>query len=171
MYDKYGNALYTVAMKVLQNSYWAEDVIQESLVKSWGKIDQYSAEKGKLFTWLLNIVRNTAIDVKRSAKYKQEKTTESTDSIVHIAETGNRSPDLIFPALNKSVEKLDEKNRLIVELIYFQGYTHQQVSEEYDIPLGTVKSRLRIALKQLRSALGEKGWAYFCLLFNGIGGI
>lgn len=155
LYDRYAAALFGIALRIVHLESLAEDVVQETFVKAWRNHKSYDAAKGTIFTWLLNIARNTAIDKTRSTEFRQHGKIQTLDSSVYMREdfTIEFNPDLI--GLDKIVKKLEEKYRIIVELIFFQGFTQYEVTEHLDIPLGTVKSRLRIALRELRKYFAE----------------
>ncbi|MEM9921100.1 MAG: RNA polymerase sigma factor [Bacteroidota bacterium] len=146
LYDDYAPALYGVIFRIVKSEELAEDVLQDTFVKIWKNGPDYDASKGSLFTWMLNIARNTAIDLIRSAHHRRRQHMESPDQAAHIGESFNVN----HIGVNAIVDNLDEKYRKVIDLIYFQGYTHKEVVEELDIPLGTVKSRIRIALRELR---------------------
>lgn len=149
LYDRYSSALYGVILKVVKYEELAQDVMQDSFVKIWKKIDTYNAQKGTLFTWILNISRNTAIDKIRTPEYKRMSKETSLDSGIQVANKNvNLQVDHI--GLNKIVESLAPEYQEVIEVIYFEGYTHQEAAEKLDIPLGTVKTRIRIALRELR---------------------
>ncbi|MEM6379618.1 MAG: sigma-70 family RNA polymerase sigma factor [Bacteroidota bacterium] len=150
LYDLYSDTLYGIVLRIVQQEALAQDVLQESFVKIWKNGHKYDNKKGTLFTWMLNICRNTAIDKTRSANYKRQSKIHAIDQSVYNNEKWSyeQKPDHI--GLQQEVVKLEEKYREIIELIYFQGYTQQEVTEHLNIPLGTVKSRVRIGLRELR---------------------
>jgi RNA polymerase sigma factor (sigma-70 family) len=150
LYDAYGPALYGVALRVVQIPELAEQVVQDAFVKIWRNGASYDATKGRLFTWMLNIVRNTAIDATRSAQFKQRQTTDAIDVLTQKPSQQVANTDTI--GLRDLVNNLEEKYRLLVDLIYFQGYTQEEAAEATDIPLGTIKTRLRFAIGELRKA-------------------
>jgi RNA polymerase sigma factor (sigma-70 family) len=135
----------------------AEEILQDVFVKVWDKIDGYDADKGKLFTWMLNIARNQAIDKTRSKEISKEKKTGAIDNVVSRIDNqeyveqrvdGIGVKDILIP--------LPKEQKFIVEKLYFEGYSQSEVAEEFNIPLGTVKTRLRLAMQQLRSTLGVR---------------
>ena len=133
----------------------AENLLQDAFVKIWKNIHQYDDTKGRLFTWLITICRNTALNFLRS--HENIRKTE-----IQNAETGVSNQRLITePAetdhigINKLVGKLDDKHKAVINLIYFWGYTQQEVAEKLDLPLGTVKTRTRTALQLLKAQLGN----------------
>lgn len=150
LYDQYSDTLYGIVLRIVQQEALAQDVLQESFVKIWKNGHKYDSSKGTLFTWMLNICRNTAIDKTRSANYKRQSKIHTIDQTVYNNEKWSceQKPDHI--GLLQEVQQLENKYREIIELIYFQGYTQQEVTEHLKIPLGTVKSRVRIGLRELR---------------------
>ncbi len=156
LYDHYSGALYGVCLKVVQDESAAQDVLQDGFIKIWKKGGQYDPSKGKLFTWMLNIVRNTAIDYLRSKAVKYE--ISGNERVGHVIESNSSetmSTDAI--GLRKQMAQLRKEEREILELSYFGGYTHDEISKELNIPLGTVKTRARKALNDLRKLIGTTG--------------
>ncbi|MBK9336516.1 MAG: sigma-70 family RNA polymerase sigma factor [Lewinellaceae bacterium] len=153
LYDAYSGALYGVVLRIVQSPELAQQVLQDTFLKVWRNAAGYDSAKGRLFTWLVNIARNTAIDATRSAQFKQRQKTDSIDALVHSPGGHSLNPDHI--GVREMVSRLDEKYRLLVDLMYFQGYTQEEAAEETGIPLGTVKTRLRYAIGELRRIFGE----------------
>jgi len=148
LYDAYGGALYGVVLRIVNSPELARQVLQDTFLKVWRNAAAYDPDKGRLFTWLVNIARNTAIDATRSAQFRQQQKTDSTDALVHKPGGYSLNPDLI--GVRELVGRLDEKYRLLIDLMYFQGYTQEEAAEETGIPLGTIKTRLRYAIGELR---------------------
>lgn len=153
LYDQYGAALFGVVLRIVHSRELAEQVLQDTFVKAWRNGASYNPEKGRLFTWLLNIARNTAIDATRSAQFKQSGKSESLDSVVHTSGGAEFTPEHI--GLKELVGRLDEKYARLINLVYFQGYTQEEVAEATGIPLGTVKTRLRYAITELRAIFND----------------
>ena len=152
LYDNYSGALYSVILSILQDKELANDVLQEVFIKVWRQIDQYDANKGRLFTWLVNISRNTSIDTLRSKSYNtQKQNRELTETVYNAAGSINTETDKI--GLRKIVNRLKEDQKVLIELAYFHGYTQDEISKFLNIPLGTVKTRLRSALILLKDFL------------------
>ena len=151
LYEHYSGALYGVIRQIVVDTELSNDVLQESFVNIWRKIDSYDESKGRLFTWMLNIARNAAIDKTRSKGFQQSQRqlplTEGEQ--IHIS----IKPGIDDYGLRKVILRLKDEQRLLVDLSYFQGYTHEQIAKTLDIPLGTVKTRIRSALTQLRALL------------------
>lgn len=148
LYDQYSNTLYGVVLKIVRSEELAKDTLQEAFVKIWRNGPKYNAAKGTLFTWMLNIARNTAIDKTRSANYRHKGKIQSLDANVYKIGESRINPDHI--GVKNMINQLEPKYKEVIDLVYFQAYTHKEVMEELDIPLGTVKSRLRIGLRELR---------------------
>lgn len=155
LYGNYAAALYGVIMKVLSNNEEAaKDLLQEVFIKIWKGIDSYDATKGRLYTWMLNIARNSAIDVLRSAKYNNDKKISDIDNNVHMdSNTLSTSIKTDHFGLKKIVDGLKDEYKQIINLAYFKGYTQEEVAEELNIPIGTVKTRSRSALLQLKNLM------------------
>jgi RNA polymerase sigma-70 factor (ECF subfamily) len=152
LYDHYSGALYNVIISIVHDKETANDVLQEVFIKIFRQIDLYDASKGRLFTWMINICRNASIDVLRSkSHHTQKQNRELTENVYSAAGTTSINTDMI--GLRKIVNSLKDDQKLLVELAYFEGYTQDEISKVLNIPLGTVKTRLRSALVQLRSLL------------------
>lgn len=150
LYDNYGAALYGVVLRIVGEESIAEDVMQDTFIKVWKNGQRYDRKKGKLFTWLLNIARNTAIDTLRSSYHKNKKQMQSIDNEFKTNSFYSCSMNVDHIGLRKVVDELDEKYRKVIDLIYFKGFTQKEVKEELQIPLGTVKTRVKIGLRELR---------------------
>jgi RNA polymerase sigma factor (sigma-70 family) len=152
LYDNYSASLYTVILSILQEKELANDTLQEVFIKIWRQIEQYNPEKGRLFTWMVNISRNASIDILRSKDYhSQKQNRELTENVYNAASTVNIETDKI--GLRKLISNLKDDQKILIELAYFQGYTQDEISKLLNMPLGTVKTRLRSALIQLRGLL------------------
>lgn len=158
LYDKYERLLYSFSYKMVQDPQAAEEVVQEVMIKIWKGTGSYSAENGKFSSWLLTVTRNTAIDyIRKQQKIRTEEVHQEADLRDHQApveemvewkEKGDR--------LKAAMRTLKKDQQIIIDLFYFKGYSQQKISEKVDIPLGTVKGRIRLALKHLNSQLYEE---------------
>ena len=128
----------------------AKDVLQEAMVKIWNNISSYDAAKGTLFTWMLNICRNMAIDKTRSKNYRNQQMNQSFDANPVLENNLQEIPKPETIGMKKILEKLDPAQREVVDAVYMLGYTHAEASKKLNIPLGTVKTRLRNAIQELR---------------------
>jgi RNA polymerase sigma-70 factor, ECF subfamily len=153
LYERYSASLYGIICKIVSDTVTAEDILQDVFVKVWKHIDAYSAEKGSFFTWLLNITRYTAIDYLRSKQHKQHLKNQSSTDNEYIQEAVYTMGHSNDSQLRGLVAKLEPKYRQVIDLVYFWGYTQEEVSKILDIPLGTVKTRSRMGLQLLRNKL------------------
>ncbi|HEY4150189.1 MAG TPA: RNA polymerase sigma factor [Chitinophagaceae bacterium] len=153
LYEHYAATLYGVICRVVNDAATAEDVLQETFVKVWKNIDQYDEEKGTFFTWLLNITRYTAIDYLRSRQHKQKLKSRDDPDNEYIRDNVYLQSTVEYTGLKGFVARLEPKYREIIDLVYFWGYTQDEVARMLNIPLGTVKTRARTGLQLLRSQL------------------
>lgn len=156
LYDHYAAALYGVVQRIVKTEEIAEEVMQDAILKIWNNIHQYDATKGRLFTWMFKLSRNLAIDKLRSKEIKREQKTDAVSDNVHSIE--NRNPEQQQTdsiGIEKLLNHLQPEQQLIIKLLYLEGYTQSEVAKEYDIPLGTVKTRHRLAMILLRKLVGN----------------
>ena len=154
LYDNYAGALFGVIHSIITERENANDILQDVFLNIWKKIDSYDSAKGRLFTWMLNIARNAAIDKLRSRSFRDGLKNQPISENVDVS----IGPGAISPAINdvglrKVISRLKEEQRVLIDLSYFQGYTHEEIAKAMNIPLGTVKTRIRSALIQLRTLI------------------
>lgn len=155
LYDNYSAALYGIIYKIVNDEEDASDVLQDTFVSIWKSIESYDMNKGgTLFTWMLNIARNKAID-----RYRQKNRVSENQTDYKIVHTGGdhflsttTNTDKI--GLNTLIDKLKPDLKEMIELHYFKGFTHQEITDQTQLPLGTVKSRIRSAMKDLKQLVG-----------------
>ena len=151
LYNNYKGALFTIILQIIPDKIIAEDVLQDAFITAWKNIDKYDASKGRLFTWLFNVTRNCAINTTRSKNYKSEQKNDSIDNYVsYVDEKDNTVLNINQIGLRKQIHQLREDYKNVVELSYFNGYTHEEIAKILTVPVGTVKTRLRNALIELR---------------------
>ncbi|MFL5771584.1 MAG: RNA polymerase sigma factor [Flavisolibacter sp.] len=150
LYDHYSGALHTVIRQIVGEMELSNDVLQETFLNIWNRIENYDETKGRLFTWMLNIARNAAIDKTRSKGFRQSQLQIPLDGDFIQPSIRSGIDDI---GLKKIILKLKDEQRLLIDLSFFQGYTHEQIATALHIPLGTVKTRIRSALTQLRALL------------------
>lgn len=154
LYDMYSKSLFGVISNLIKDQEEAEDVLQDVFVKIWKNIDSYNQEKGRLYTWMVNITRNTTIDKLRSKGYNNSQKNLSADNFVHLLDDNTRLTNKIDSiGIREFVKKLKPKCIKIIDLLFFKGYTQQEASEELEIPLGTVKTQNRNCINELRNLL------------------
>ena len=153
LYDRYASKIYGIIRQIIRYEDYAENVLNDSLLKVWKNIDSYNPNKGRFLTWMINIARNTAIDEVRSKRFS------GSSRMTDFEDDNVMNPDFSYEFsidnldVKDIVNRLDDKYKNIIDLIYFGGYTQMEVSEELDIPLGTVKGRVRKAFHELRILL------------------
>lgn len=158
LYDSYSNALFGLISKWIGDAEIAENLLQDVFVKVWRNSTQYDASKGRLFTWMYNIARNVCIDHLRSKAHKQNKASVLSDDVPVLLPSGNNNsflPDTID--LRKLVNRLKQEEKEVIELMYFKGYTQSEIAEIMNTPLGTVKTRMSRAIRNLRYFF-KKDW-------------
>ena len=154
LYDNYAAALNGIIYRLVEDKELAEDILQEAFVKIWNNFASYDTTKGRLFTWMLNLTRNLTIDTLRSKGYKkQSKISGDENSVSNF--TDNKAVAEKFDAMGirKQLSNLKPEQRSIIDMAYFNGYTQDEISKELGIPLGTVKTRMRSAILELRKML------------------
>jgi RNA polymerase sigma-70 factor (ECF subfamily) len=150
LYHNYSKALYAVIYQILQQQELSEDVLQEAFIKIWKNVAQYDSSKGTLFTWMLNICRNQAIDKTRSKLFKNNLQNQSIENNVNVFSKMDNQFKPEHIGLQKLKDNLKPEYREIIDLIYYKGYTQQDAAEHLEMPLGTVKTRCRAAILELR---------------------
>jgi len=164
LYENYSGALYGIIARTIPSEEVAQEVLQDVFVKVWKNADKYDATKGRLFTWLAQITRNATTDTFRSGKYQRSKKTDELDTSVSNHEAFSETSNIKDVGLKKVIDNLDEKYRLLIDYIYFRGYSQADAAKELDIPLGTVKTRVRAAILELRKTLGNELFNLLVLL-------
>ncbi len=152
IFDHFSASLFGVINQVVKNEEQAEDILQEVFLKIWNGSSTYNADKSRLFTWMLNIARNSAIDYTRSKQGKHDKKNKPIDEFI-----GNGQKLSIttshheYIGLKKLVDELRSDQKEIIDLAFFEGYTHAEIADKLQIPLGTVKTKCRSAISVLRN--------------------
>jgi RNA polymerase sigma factor (sigma-70 family) len=151
LYEMYGGTLLDIIYRIIPNHSEAEDILQECMIKIWTAGQTYDSTKGRLFTWMLNIARNQAIDRYRSKDYRKQKVMdELTNSVqaIDCQKSQNQSIDVI--GIRNLTENLRAPLLEVLDMVYFKGLTHVEAAEVLHLPLGTVKTRLRSAINELK---------------------
>lgn len=154
LYDNYSGALFGLIYKMVNDKELAEDVLQEVFVKIWNNFSNYNSTKGRLFTWMINLTRNLTIDTLRSKGYKkQSKIYGDDNSVNNISDSTRAAEKFDAMGIRKQLTLLTNDQKQIVDLAYFGGFTQDEISKQLGIPLGTVKTRMRAAILELRKVL------------------
>ncbi len=157
LYKHYSGALFGIISRTISNPEVAREVLQDVFLKVWKNADKYDKSKGRLFTWLAQIARNSTIDTFRSGKFQRDTKTDELDvAVANNTTTLSENMNVQDSGLQSLVIQLDEKYRVIIEYIYFKGYSQSEAAKELNIPIGTLKTRTRAAIKELRKSLGKE---------------
>ena len=157
LYDRYGRLAFSLILRMVRDAGIAEDLVQETFLRVWNRVGGFDSEKGAIGPWLLAVARNRAIDYLRSAGGRERNSLE-------LEETDHPSlycdmESEIFNSdrarrVKAAVQKLSPQQRQVIELAYFEGLSQTEMAERMGQPLGTVKTWVRTALKNLRDDLG-----------------
>jgi len=158
LYDGFASAMFSLSLQILNDRWEAEEVIQDVFSYLWRKPDSYSPSKGKFSSWLLVITRNRSIDRYRSRKRRLDR--GQSDEVLNQKEDFSQTDGAEEATLNDERKQLRVAFRLlppdqrqVLELSYFKGFNHKEISEKLDLSLGTVKSRIRLGVEKLRNSL------------------
>lgn len=152
IYELYSQSTYGIIFGIIKDAAVSEEVLQDVFIKIWNNASSYNPEKGRFFTWVLNIARNASIDKIRSKDFKNKKLNLKSDIFVDILESKSNffgSIDAI--GLQKYIDILGPTCRKLIDLLFFQGFTQKETSEELQMPLGTVKTKNRVCIDKLRA--------------------
>jgi len=153
LYDRYSDALYGLVIRMVKDEDLAKDIVQESFIKIWKNASKYNPEKAKVFTWMYQITRNTAVDKLRQIKNRSQKEIQIKDSNVYNLGISGVNPDTVD--LPEILNQIDEKYRQVIGVLFYGGMTQNEASKHLDLPLGTIKTRLRIGLRELRKVFND----------------
>lgn len=153
IFDNYGSLLLNSILRVVKDKMMAEEVLQQVLLKVWQNADSFDAQKGSLFTWLVSISRNAAIDKTRTRDFRLTQESERSIELVNITEKETSEDQFEKMYVRQLLNQLPEVQRKLISMSYFQGYSHKEIAENLDMPLGTVKTRIRLAIKHLRGII------------------
>lgn len=156
LYDHYSSALFGVIRRFVNTENVAEEVLQDVFMKIWDRIGSYDPAKGRLFTWMVNIARNHAIDKTRSGEISQQKKTRDLETVVSRIDVRDFTELKIEGiGVRDILKSLPNEQFFVIEHLYFKGYTQSELAEDFNIPLGTIKTRLRLAIQHLRNSMDK----------------
>jgi RNA polymerase sigma-70 factor (ECF subfamily) len=162
LYDRHGRSAYSLAYRMMGERQAAEDLVQDSFIKVWRSAKSYRAERGSVRTWILSITHNRGIDHLRSTASRRrtqdrvESSAQTTQPSEAFSETWRNSQR---SQVQEALKTLPEEQLKILELAYYSGYTHAEIAEMLDLPLGTVKGRMRLGMKKIKSFFDAQGMA------------
>jgi len=151
LYNNYAKVLRDCIAFLIKDDSDTQNLVQDSFIKIWQNIEQYDETRGRLFTWIVNIGRHLAIDFLRSKRYIQQGYNLSLE-LISTEEGFELAPSssLNYIGFEHLLDRLEPNQKQLIDLVYFTGWTHEQVAKQLKLPLGTVKSRSRLALQQLK---------------------
>lgn len=164
LYDHYNRLLFGLILSILKKREEAEDILQEVFTKIWQQAEKFDLERGTVYTWIVTLARNRSIDRLRSKVYKEQKkqsTSLDDKDVFHPLYSDESDPleNTILTERAKKVhqalDQISEKQRKVLQVAYFSGMSQSEISEEFDIPLGTVKTRMRDGMIKLRELLAK----------------
>jgi RNA polymerase sigma-70 factor (ECF subfamily) len=159
-YDRHGGAAYSLAYRILGERGAAEDCIQEAFISIWRSGGKFDAARGSVRSWTLSIVRNRAIDVLRSKAGKAPKMTFDDDEIIESRPSGELTDEEAMrhetaTEVRGALSQLPGDQSKVIQLAYFGGFSQSEIAGMLNVPLGTVKGRMRLGLKKIRGELAE----------------
>jgi RNA polymerase sigma-70 factor (ECF subfamily) len=162
LYDRYGDLVFSVAVRVVGDAALAEDAVQDVFLRLWRRPDSYTIDRGRFLTWLLSVARNRAIDERRSRGRRQKHEMYPADPPVEDRVFDEEDDPALAAvladereAIRGAMATLPAEQRQAIELAYFGGLTQQEISSQLGQPLGTVKTRIRLGMQKLRVALAQ----------------
>lgn len=165
LYDQYSRLLFGLILSILKKRVEAEDTLQEVFTQIWEKAEQFDLERGTVYSWIVSLTRNKAIDRLRSKVYKeQKKQSASLDNKdvfypLYSDETDPLEQTILTDRAKKlrdALDQISDKQRKVLQVAYFNGMSQSEIADEYDIPLGTVKTRMRDGMIKLRELLAKE---------------
>ena len=159
LYDRYSGAAYGLAFRITNDGTLAEDVVQDAFVSVWKQAARFDLARGQVKSWLLTIVHHKAIDVVRRRANRHERALPDGpgDFVAGYGRPHEETAAAMdADAVRAAVRQVPDDQRRTIEMAYFEGLTHVEIAERMQVPLGTVKSRLRIGLEKMRDALRVK---------------
>jgi RNA polymerase sigma-70 factor, ECF subfamily len=160
LYDRYGNLVYSAALRVVRDAQVAEDMVQEIFLRIWRKPESYVAQRGRFVTWLTSVTRNRAVDEVRSRGRRFRHETASPEEQERELPASEQDDPALTAELSDqrrlilaALKQIPAEQREIIELAYFGGLTQQEIADRLSQPLGTVKTRIRLGMQKLRAAL------------------
>jgi RNA polymerase sigma-70 factor (ECF subfamily) len=160
LFDRHGGAAYSLAYRIVGDRAAAEEVTQEAFISVWRSGARFDAARGSVRSWLLSVVRNRAIDFLRSRAGKAPKLTFDDDSVLEQRPARERTEEEALQRetsaeLQGALGKLPGEQSKVIELAYFGGFSHSEIAQMLNLPMGTVKGRMRLGLEKIRGDLAE----------------
>jgi RNA polymerase sigma-70 factor (ECF subfamily) len=159
LYDRYGRLVYSLIYRVVRDAAVAEDLVQETFLRIWNRVQSFDQQRGALGSWILTVARNRAIDYLRSVDGRMAAGAlelERVENPLLFCDFDENALSIDRARrLQQALQKLSPNQRLVIELAYFEGLSQSEMAERMKQPLGTVKTWVRSALKILRDQLSQ----------------
>ncbi|VAW41283.1 hypothetical protein MNBD_CHLOROFLEXI01-1673 [hydrothermal vent metagenome] len=162
LYDRYGRLLFSVAYHLVGNKALAEEIMLDIFRRVWEKAGSYRKDRASVRTWLTSMTRNRAIDMLRRESVRPERDSVSWEELLVEPPTASRSPELVvshqieMQKVHTALAELPKEQQDVLTMAYFYGYSHSQIANQLELPIGTVKTRIRLGMQKLRQILLPK---------------
>ena len=153
LYQRFSTILYGLIVRTIGNQEDASEILQDVFLKTWQRGNQFQEDKGSLLGWMMRIAKNAALDHTRSKVVSQRSKTDQVDFLVSTGKDPKTDASTTDVGLRNVLDRMDERHRQMIDLLYYQNYTQSEVEKLLGIPLGTVKTRARAAISELRKIL------------------
>lgn len=153
VFENYGALLNNVINRIVKDEAMSEDVLQTVLLKVWENGQNFDASKGSLFTWLVSISRNAAIDKTRTRDFRLTQESKQGPEVVNISERVFADDEADKVHVRQLIAQLPVDHQKLISMSFIEGYTHKEICQKLEIPLGTVKTRIRMAINHLRAII------------------
>ncbi len=159
LYDRYGRLLYSIAYHLVGNQQSAEEITLDVFRRVWEKADSYKADRASVRTWLTSMARNRSIDILRREGVRPEHNSISWTELNFEPSADGRSPETAVSQqmqrqkVHAALSRLPQEQQDVLVMAYFRGYSHSQIADQLEMPLGTVKTRIRLGMQKLRHML------------------
>lgn len=162
LYDRHGQVAYSLAVRLLGDRTAAEDLVQEAFLSAWRSASAYVAARGSVRTWLLSIVHHRGIDRLRSqsASMRRDEALKGESLVAGLGIDTTSEPAIVraqTDQVRKAMDVLPDEQLQVIRLSYMGGFTHHEIATMLELPLGTVKGRMRLALERLRREMSVAG--------------
>jgi RNA polymerase sigma-70 factor (ECF subfamily) len=158
LYDRYGRQAYALIFRIVRDQEMAEDLVQETFIRIWSRVQAFDSARGALGAWLMAVARNRAIDYIRSVDGRMARSSYELVEMENPALFSNLENQTVMAdqvkRIKEAIGQLDPSHRTVIEMAYFEGLSQSEIAEKLGQPLGTIKTWVRTALKNLRDRLG-----------------
>lgn len=151
LYAAYHQKIYAFIFYLIKDSHISQEIMQDVFVKVWTNIEIYNPNVSILYTWMINITRNLCLDKLKNSSFKNQLSNTGLNEAHH--QESSHVPDINSIGIKDTLKKLSSEYAELIDLIYYKGYTHNEASEYLNKPLGTIKTNIRYAIKELKKII------------------